>query len=477
MSTAHFMVRKSALDKRWDAFYYEPEIVALEQRVQQKATRTLRDFVRFMSGGATPLKSESDQHYTDAENGVPFIRVQNLTSTGELDLQDVKHITHSTNNSSLARSRLSGGELLIKITGVGRMAVSSVVPEGLEANINQHIAAIKTDSKAQSESLAAYLNLDFVERLATRRATGGTRPALDYNALLSIPIIDDPRIVSIMQVAYAEKKRLEVQAETILSSIDNYLLAELGIILQPDPDNTVDKRIFTVKQSALSGQRFDPLFHSFKLWQAIEKLHLPHKKLGLCCHYLKTGFAAGGAMQLFDDDGVIQLRPTNIDKNREFVFDRNIYLDKALLLENPDDIVQRGEVLFNNTNSQELVGKTTYMNIEGPQFFCSNHITRIGTIGTELNAEYLTAVLNAYQRLKVFFSLCTNWNNQSGVNVELLRQLPIPVPDIGKQTAIATHIGSLRQEAKRLRQQAEIELESAKQSIEKLILGEAANVS
>lgn len=473
MSASHFLVRKNALDKRWDAFYYEPEIVALEQRVQQKATHTLRDFVRFMSGGATPLKSESDQHYTDAANGVPFIRVQNLTSTGELDLQDVKHITLSTNNSSLARSRLSGGELLVKITGVGRMAVASVVPDGLEANINQHIAAIKTDSKVQSEALAAYLNLDFVERLATRRATGGTRPALDYNALLSIPIIDNPRIVSIMQDAYAEKKQLEVQAETILSSIDDYLLAELGITLPPNPENTVDNRIFTVKQSALSGRRFDPLFHSFKLWQAIEELHLPYKKLGLCCHYLKTGFAAGGAMQLFDDDGVIQLRPTNIDKSRELIFDRNIYLDKALLQENPDDIVQRGEVLFNNTNSQELVGKTTYMNIKGQLFFCSNHITRISTIGAELNAEYLTAVLNAYQRLKVFFSLCTNWNNQSGVNVELLRQLPIPVPDIDKQMAIATHIGSLRQEAKRLRQRAETELELAKQSVEKLILGEA----
>jgi len=136
MSATHFMVRKNALNKRWDAFYFDPEIVALEQRVQQKATHTLRDFVRFMSGGATPLKSESDQHYTDAANGVPFIRVQNLTSTGELDLQDVKHITHSTHNSSLARSRLSGGELLVKITGVGRMAVASVVPDDLEANIN-----------------------------------------------------------------------------------------------------------------------------------------------------------------------------------------------------------------------------------------------------------------------------------------------------------------------------------------------------
>ena len=94
-----------------------------------------------MAGGSTPLKSEGDQHYTTADNGVPFIRVQNLTATGELNLDDVKHITQSTHAKLLGRSRLKGGELLVKNTGVGRMAVASVVPPKTEANINQHIAA------------------------------------------------------------------------------------------------------------------------------------------------------------------------------------------------------------------------------------------------------------------------------------------------------------------------------------------------
>jgi len=74
----------------------------------------------------------------------------------------------------------------------------------------------------------------------------------------------------------------------------------------------------------------------------------------------------------------------------------------------------------------------------------------------------------------VFFSLCTNWNNQSGVNVDLLRQLPIPVPSKGQQTAIAKHIRAIRQESKRLRQQAETELGHAKRRIEKMLLGEVA---
>jgi type I restriction enzyme S subunit len=280
------------------------------------------------------------------------------------------------------------------------------------------------------------------------------------------------RLVAEFNTVRAEHKRALAEAERLLSSIDDYLLAELGITLPPVPENAIANRIFTAQRRDLAGWRFDPLFHSFKLWHAIEEAHVPHKKLGLCCHYLKSGFAAGGDMQLFDDNGVVQLRPTNLNADRELVFDRNIYLDNALLLERPTDVVQYGEVLFNNTNSQELVGKTAYMNIEEQPFFCSNHITRIRTIETELHPEYLAAFLNTYQRLKVFFSLCTNWNNQSGVNIDSLRQLPIPVPDIGKQTDIATHIGNIRQEAQRLRQQAATELETAKCRVEAMLLGE-----
>lgn len=322
------------------------------------------------------------------------------------------------------------------------------------------------------------LRLNSVREAATNYfggSSGHQRVDEAFFSRLHIPLPN----ISVQDQIVAELDKQELLAKSkretavnLLAGIDNYLLAELGITLPPEPESTIAKRIFTAQRRELAGWRFDPLFHSFKLWHAIEEAYVPHKKLGLCCHYLKSGFAAGGTMQLFDDNGVIQLRPTNLNADRELVFDRNVYLDKALLLERPTDVVQYGEVLFNNTNSQELVGKTAYMNIEEQPFFCSNHMTRIRTIETELHPEYLTALLNTYQRLKVFFSLCTNWNNQSGVNVDSLRQLPIPVPDMGKQTVIATHIGNIRQEAKLLRQQAQTELETAKRRIEVMLLGE-----
>ncbi len=51
--------------------------------------------------------------------------------------------------------------LLVKITGVGRMAIASVAPENFVANTNQHMVVIKPKN-ISSKYLAQYLNLDLV---------------------------------------------------------------------------------------------------------------------------------------------------------------------------------------------------------------------------------------------------------------------------------------------------------------------------
>jgi len=372
-----FMISRGLMQMRHDPFHYLPKFMRLEARVAAKSSAKLRDFIRALSGGATPKAEEQEKYYADQETGIPFVRVQNLSISGQLLLNDVKYVNHETHNGLLARSKVKENDLLVKITGVGRMAIASVPPEGFEGNINQHIARICTDSRHTSEILAAWLNTDIAETLAKRRSTGGTRPALDYGALRSIPVIFNEAILDAVKAAYSQYKQALVMASDKLEGIDDYLLNELKINLPPEPENNIANRIFTANYRELSGWRFDPLCHAFKLWHAIEDAHIPHKKLGLCCDFLKSGFAAGGNMQLFDDDGVIQIRPTNISADRELVFDKNIYLDKALLSEKSSDIVQYGEVLFNNTNSQELVGKTVFMNIDHQPFFCSNHMTRI----------------------------------------------------------------------------------------------------
>lgn len=155
-----FILRKNEVERRLDPFYYVPSLVELEKKVLAKKPKRLRDYVLSIASGATPKTTESEKYYSDNGNGIPFLRVQNLSPTGILEFDDCKYINEATHSGMLKRSQVSAGDLLVKITGVGRMAIASVAPENFEGNINQHICVIRTGSKEISETLAAFLNSD-----------------------------------------------------------------------------------------------------------------------------------------------------------------------------------------------------------------------------------------------------------------------------------------------------------------------------
>ncbi|HPG29651.1 MAG TPA: restriction endonuclease subunit S [bacterium] len=180
--------------------------------------------------------------------------------------------------------------------------------------------------------------------------------------------------------------------------------------------------------------RFDPLFYSGWLLGFFKKLKFKTVKLKDLTLYLKNGFAAGHNDQSFNENDIIQIRPTNINSDNMLVFDKNIYISRKTLNLKKSDVLIKNEILFNNTNSQELVGKTSFFDFDSINF-CSNHITRI-MCGNKILPKYLWIILNFYQKNKIFFNLCTNWNNQSGVNINVLANLLIPLPEKNTQEKI-----------------------------------------
>jgi type I restriction enzyme S subunit len=70
----------------------------------------------------------------------------------------------------------------------------------------------------------------------------------------------------------------------------------------------------------------------------------------------------------------------------------------------------------------------------------------------------------------VFYRLCVNWNNQSGINAEALRRIMIPLPPLSMQTALVAELNSRKQQALRQSAQAQADFAAAKQHIEQLIL-------
>jgi restriction endonuclease S subunit len=465
-----FLLRKSEVEKRLDPFYYVPDVVGLEKKLLAKQPKRLRDYAISLASGATPKTTESELYYTNKDNGLPFLRVQNLSPTGVLEFDDCKYINKATHEGYLKRSQVFENDLLVKITGVGRMAVSSVAPYKFEGNINQHIVVIRTKDEQNSKTIAAFLNSDIGEKLATRRSTGGTRPALDYPALLSIPILYDTRILHINQIVVEQKKLNETQAAKLLSSIDDYLLKELGITLPEPPDNCLQHRMFKTNIKEITGGRFDPFYNNpiFSLINIeITKTH--HNLIKV-----KDVFRAIRGVTFASTDVVAQglkvLRANNIDlKTNELVLDDVMQVSNEMEFNDDQKLFENDILMSAASGSKEHVGKVAFIESDMDLYFGGFMMVLRLKIGDAL-PRYLFEYLQSKIFRTYLFRLLggTNINN---LNFNMMENLLIPLPTIEKQKEIVEHNTIIRRQARELKDKTKVALEQANKDIEKILLG------
>lgn len=464
-----FLLQRSELEKRLDPFYYVPELVELEKQVLTQNPTRLRGYVKSIASGATPKTTESEKYYSDKENGIPFLRVQNLSPTSVLEFEDCKYINAETHNGMLKRSQVSAGDLLVKITGVGRMAVASVVPEGFEGNINQHICIIKTGSKETSEILAAFLNSDIGEKLASRRTTGGTRPALDYPALLSIPILFDSRIVDIVQKVVVQKKQNETESEKLLSSIDDYLLSELEVTLPKKPESDLSNRIFTANLTAVTGNRLDPAYHQIYYRDLLINLHkssFNKIKLG---DFIKEISYGASVSNDYVESGIPLLRIKDLQRN-EIVVDEVVYLPESSKSVLGNCFVSEDDFLISRSGTIGVVARVP-KNIAG--FAFGSFMIRFRMFeNAPVNLNFLSYYLNSILLINII-SRNKIGAIQGNITIPTIRSLPVVLPEIDKQKEIANHITEVRRQAQRLKDKTQIALANASKEIEAILLGNA----
>lgn len=158
----------------------------------------------------------------------------------------------------------------------------------------------------------------------------------------------------------------------------------------------------------------------------------PLVPLGEVCTEAKTGFASGERTA----NGVIQVRMNNVDTRGHLV-----WTSLTRVPADPTTINQyrlcRSDVLFNNTNSTALVGKSAIFEGHEESVVYSNHFTRLRTAQARLLPSYLAWWLNYEWRRGTFASVCNRWIGQSAVKPEKLLALKIPLPPLSEQERIA----------------------------------------
>ncbi len=475
-----FLVNYSELEGRLEPEFYRPSLASLEKRIRELATHKLSDYALYMAGGATPPKTEADKFYADSESGIPFLRVQNLQTNGELSLNDCVYINEETHNGLLKRSQVAEGDLLVKITGVGRMAVASVAPKGFVGNTNQHMVVIKTGDVELSKYLARYLNLDIIERIASRHSTGGTRPALDYPSLKSIPIIEGIDFF-LIDKALKEKKEKEEKVHELLDSINEYLLNILGIKLPRTKIETLQGRMFTVSYSKVCGGRLDPKLYSTSIAQLKQSLlDSPYDKR-LLKGFIMSNYS--GEWGIDESEEVDEKKYTKCLVVRATEFDNtyNLRLDNSRVkyrwIENSKLLrmnIQANDLLIEKSGGSEdqPVGRIAILSddiLKGNRIAYSNFIHKITVDG--INPMYLYYYLKTMHNIKITDSMQSQTNGIRNLIMHEYFNQTIVVPPSKIQQEIVDHITIICQQAKALQEEGKQILEQAKKEVEHMITG------
>ncbi len=101
-------------------------------------------------------------------------------------------------------------------------------------------------------------------------------------------------------------------------------------------------------------------------------------------------------------------------------------------------VVRNGDILFNRTNSKELVGKTCVYNLD-TEMIIAGYIIRV-RVNEKVIPLYLSAVLNSKYGKETLFDMCKAIVGQANINAQELQDIKILIPPLDLQNQFAQYV-------------------------------------
>ena len=167
-------------------------------------------------------------------------------------------------------------------------------------------------------------------------------------------------------------------------------------------------------------------------------------------------------------DGVAVIRMNNVvDGELDLTHLKHLRMPKA---EVEKLALKEGDILFNRTNSKELVGKCAAFHAKG-EFVFASYLIRVRPNPAKADADFLAYVINSSIGRQQIDALSRQIIGQANVNSKELRGLQIPLPPLTVQRQIMDRVSAGRQEIAREREAADRLGGEINAEVEALILG------
>lgn len=291
---------------------------------------------------------------------------------------------------------------------------------------------------------------DTFNRIVRENTSGSVRQNLTFEILSGVkfplpPVEKQKQLVEAYEAHLARATECQIQAAALEREIENYLLDELGIEIR---QTEVKKGLQFVRFGDVKRWSVDFLQNQKSL-EEIKEGKFPAKSFGELISYSQYGISEKSSRE---KNGFPMLRMNNI-------FQSELNLSELKFVEMSNEAVenlllQKGDLLFNRTNSKELVGKTAVFNVEGNYLFAS-YLIRLKLDGEKVNVYFVNYLFNSPIVRKQIDMMSRQITGLANVNLTELKNFLIPLPPLPTQEKIVAHIGDLKAQIKTLRTEAE----------------------
>lgn len=401
--------------------------------------------------GGTP--SRNVERYF--QGSIPWVK------TGELESKYIRkteeHISEEALKNSSAKI-FPKGSVGIAMYGatIGKLSIW-----GVDASTNQ-ACAVGIPSEAINNEFLYYFLLSERQNLI-KAGKGGAQPNLSQGIIKEWPINLPPlaeqhRIVAKIEELFSEldkgienlktaQAQLKVYRQSLLKHAFEGKLTAQWRAENQDKLETADALLKRIQQERV--QRYQQQLAD---WQTnggskpkapkplppltaeelAELPELPEGWVGARLGWMTCSVEYGTSAKSAESGTCPVLRMGNI-QNGKFDWADLVYTDDEA--EIAKYLLKDGDVLFNRTNSPELVGKSAIFKSKQPAIF-AGYLIRVNQIATIMESQYLNYFLNSHIAKQHGNTVKTDGVNQSNINGEKLVNYPFPFCCLEEQKVI-----------------------------------------
>ena len=114
-------------------------------------------------------------------------------------------------------------------------------------------------------------------------------------------------------------------------------------------------------------------------------------------------------------------------------------------------VVRKGDILFNRTNSKDLVGKTALFDLD-EDMIIAGYIIRVRANSQMVLPVYVVKHLNTPYIKQYLANLCKGAVNQANINTKELQKIPICIPPLSLQQLFAKKIEAIEKQKALIKQ-------------------------